>query len=72
MDMSFAFRVPRAAPAPRWAVLVAAAAARQAVSPTASAQALLDRPGRAPERFAPADGRFSVTTAESLAGWKEG
>ena len=72
MDLSTPFRAAAAAPEADWPVLVAAAVARQAASPTATVQAVLDRPAPAPGRFAPTDGRFSAGAARSLADWKEG
>ena len=72
MDMIRHFRVAVPAAAPlNWAVLVATVAARQAVSPTAAAQAKLDRPMPMSGRFAPSDGRFSADAAGALAEWKK-
>ena len=53
------------------AVLMVGIAARQAASPTATAQAGFTRARPDPRLFAPVDGAFNGATATRIAGWRE-
>ncbi len=53
------------------AVLMVGIAARPAASPTAAAQAGVNRGTPDPRPFAPVDGAFNGATASAIAGWRE-
>ena len=74
MDLSFRFdrdiAVMTAIPT-ELAVLMVGVAARQAASPTAQLQAVIDRPLPAGALLAPAHGAFNRAMEATLTGWQQ-